>query len=200
MEPGDRLWHKYLDKVKQLRERGDISEDEYYLLRETQVARTELADSTMGDEDVFVEGTPQEILERIRQNIREGDLRELTLEKERREDAERQLRLERDAAKEQEQALSVNIEKKSQTLAFFVSTFILMMFELALLTGAIYGLIGRELAWSNLTLSILGIIFVLVSAYNLFFGTTVKEWRNRIQSWLARRIQRLLVSWFIPTI
>jgi len=199
MEPGDRLWHKYLDKVKQLKERGDISEDEYYLLRETQLARTELTDITMGDEDVFVEGTPQEILERIRQSIREGDLRELTLEKERREDAERQVHLERDAAKEWEQALSVNIERKSQTLAFFVSTFVLMLFELALLAGAIYGLIGNELAWSNLTLSILGIIFVLVSAYNLFFGTTVKEWRNHIQNWLARHIQRLLAWLFLPT-
>lgn len=199
MEPGDRLWYKYLDKVKQLKDRGDISEEEYYLLRETQLARTELTDITMGDEDVFVEGTPQEILERIRQSIREGDLRELTLEKERREDAERQVRLERDAAKEWEQALSVNIERKSQTLAFFVSTFVLMLFELALLAGAIYGLIGDELAWSNLTLSILGIIFVLVSAYNLFFGTTVKEWRNRIQNWLARHIRRLLASLFLPT-
>jgi hypothetical protein len=199
MEPGERLWHKYLDKVKQLNERGDISEDEYYLLRETQLARTELVEITMGDEDVFVEGTPQEILERIRQSIREGDLRELALEKERHEDAERQLRFEQDAAREREQVLNLNIERKSQTVAFFITTFILGIFELALLAGAIYGLVGPEFTWSNLTLSILGIIFVLISAYNLFFGTMVKEWRNRFQSWFARHIQRLLASLFMPT-
>lgn len=198
MEPGERLWHKYLDKVKQLKERGDISEDEYYLLRETQLARTQLTEITMGDEDVFIEGTPQEILERIRQSIREADLRELTIEKDKREEAERQVRLEQDAAREREQVLNLNIERKSQTFAFFVTTVVLGMFELALLAGAIYGLVGPERAWSNLTLSIFGIIFVFVSAYNLFYGTTVKEWRNRTQKWLALHIQRLLASLFMP--
>ena len=199
MEPGDRLWYKYLDKVKQLRDRGDISEDEYYLLRETQMARTELSEITMGDEDVFVEGTPQEILDRIRQIIREGDLRELAHEKERRDDAERRVSLEQSASSEREQALNLNIERKSQKLARSISTFIIVILELALLAGAIYGLVGQELAWSNPTLSILAILFVLVSAYSLFFGTTVKEWRSRMESRLARRIQRLLASLFIPT-
>lgn len=200
MEPGDRLWYKYLDKVKQLRDRGDISEDEYYLLRETQMARTELSEITMGDEDVFVEGTPQEILDRIRQSIREGDLKELAQERERREAAELRVGLEQNASREREQALSLNIQRKSQKLARFISTFIIVILELALLAGAIYGLVGPEFAWSNLTLSILGILFVSVSAYNLFFGTTVKEWRNRMEIRLAGQIQRLLTSLFMPTI
>jgi len=199
MEPGDRLWYKYLDKIKQLKDRGDISEEEYYLLRETQMARTELSEITMGDEDVFVEGTPQEILDRIRQSIREGDLRELTQEKERRENAERRLVFEQDASREREQALSTNIQRKSQSLARFISIFVIVLLELGLLAGAIYGLVGPKFAWSNLTLSILGIIFVCVSVYNLFFGTTIKEWRNRIEGLLAQRIQRWLASLFIPT-
>lgn len=199
MEPGDRLWHKYLDKARQLRDRGDISEDEYYLLRETQMARTALSEITMGDEDVFVEGTPQEILERIRQEIREGDLRALAHEREMREAAERRLSVEQNASKDREQALALRIQKRSQMLARVISTFVIVILELALLAGAVYGLIGRELAWSNLALSVLAVAFVLVSVYSLFHGATVKEWRYRIEGRLARQIQHLLVRLFLPT-
>lgn len=200
MEPGERLWHKYLDKIKQLRDRGDISEDEYYLLRETQLARTQLTEITMGDDEAFVEGTPQEILERITQSIREADLKKLAGEMERREEVERQLRLEQDRVKDREKALRLNVERISRRVAFFISWILFGVVEFFLLTGALYGFFRPNLeGWAKWMSLLLGISFVSVSVYSLFTRKTVKDWLDRFQNWLAFRMQRLLTSWFLPT-
>jgi len=208
MEPGERLWRKYLHKINQLRDRGDISEDEYYLLRETQLARTQLTEITMGNEEALVEGTPQEILARICQSIRETDLRELalekerhlrevTLERERREEAERQLRFEQDRAREREETLKFNIQKKSRTVALLISVVLFGMLEVLVLVGAVYeviqGLARSEPTWLHWTFSALAILFVLLSVYSLFTGT-MAGWLRHFQSWLSSYIERLLTS------
>lgn len=100
------MWRKYLAEISSLEKRGDISSDDYYLLKASPQARAELVDVTMGDEDAFVEGTPQEILERVVQTItaEESAKFEALLEEERRrrKEAERELQSERVRSRKKE--------------------------------------------------------------------------------------------------
>lgn len=198
MEPGEHLWRKYLDKILQLKDREEISGDEYYLLRYTHEARTELTDVTMGDDEAFVEGTAQEILERARQSIRERDLTELATEREKREEAERKLRVEQTMSAEREEILNLNIERKSRRIAFLTSRIVFGILEALLVSGAVYSVLGPQLRWWNLSLLVAAIIFVLFTLYNLFFRTTVKDWLYRFENLLDNRIQRILKGWFVP--
>ena len=200
MEPTEGLWHRYLDKIKKLRERKEISEDEYYLLRETQIARTDLAEITMGDGEAFVEGTPQEILERITQSIRETDLKKLASEIERREKAEHQLSLEQDRTSSWEKGVRRNIERISRRAAFIISRIVFVIVDVALLTGALYGFFRPNfVGWPQWILLLLGIAFVLVSTILLFTGKALKDLVDRFQNCLAFHIQHLLTFWFLPT-
>lgn len=198
MEPGEHLWRKYLDKISQLKDREEISGDDYYLLRYTQEARNQLTDITMGDDEAFVEGTTQEILERVRQSIREQDLTELATERKKREEAERKLRLEQTIRAEREETLNLNVERISRRMAFFTSRIVFGILEALLVSGAVYSLVGPQLRWWNLTLFIAAVTFVVFTLYSLFSDRTVKDWLYRFENLLQNRIQRILKRWFVP--
>ena len=51
-----------LEKMEQLKERDGLSEEQYYFLLSRQYARPELSDITMGNDEAFTDGTPQQIL------------------------------------------------------------------------------------------------------------------------------------------
>jgi hypothetical protein len=198
MEPGERLWRKYLDKIKQLRDCEYISTDQYYLLRYTQEARTELSEITMGDEETFVEGTPSEILEKVKQSIREKDLTELELERKKREEVERDLRLEQDKSREKQETLSLNITRKSRKIAFFMSRMLFGLLVILLVLGAFYSLLGSGLALLGFLLFGAAMFFIAMSLFNLFFGTMVKDLLHHFERRLANWIQRILNEWFLP--
>lgn len=70
LNPPDDIWRRYLDEVNRLKARGSVSDDDYFILRFSLEARTELMDTTRGDLDAFAEGTVVEVLERARNTIR----------------------------------------------------------------------------------------------------------------------------------
>lgn len=194
MEPGESLWHKYLGKIEQLREREELSEEQYYLLRSSQYARAELSDITMGDEEAFTDGTPQQILQKIEQHIREQDLAELAVEREKRKQAELELIAERDRSTGRERILTLNIARKARRIASWVSRAIYGVITALALTGGIYALIGPRLEWWDWGLFALAISFVLLSVGNLILGTKVKDYVSYIEDRIANGIQKMLLS------
>ena len=194
MEPGESLWRKYFEKVEQLKERKELSEEQYYLLRSSQSARAELADITMGDEEAFTDGTPQQILQKIEQHIRKQDLAELAVEREKREQAELELTAERDRNREREQALILNAARKARRIASWVSRAIYGVITGLVLTGSIYALIGPRLGWWNWGLFALAISFVLLSVGNLILGTKIKDYISYIEDRIANGIQKMFLS------
>jgi hypothetical protein len=88
LSPSSDLWRKYSDEVSRLKEMGNLSDDEYQVLRYSLVARKALMEATLGNPEAFTEGTVEEVLERARANIRKGVEDQLKGEVERREVAE----------------------------------------------------------------------------------------------------------------
>lgn len=90
LNPTDRLWKRYLTEIERLRARGDITSEDYDLLRLSSVARNALMEATLGEADAFAEGTAAEILARAQAAARAETEAELQREKEARLAAERQ--------------------------------------------------------------------------------------------------------------
>ena len=70
MQPSRHLRKVFINTVERLLTRGDVSEEEAILLKESRSARNLLQEKTLGDPDLFTDKTPLEILEDIRNQIR----------------------------------------------------------------------------------------------------------------------------------
>lgn len=76
IQPSERLFRVYFNEIERLKERGSVTEEEYYTLRYTLEARNALMELTLGVEDAFTEGTIGEILEFVKENmLREAEER-----------------------------------------------------------------------------------------------------------------------------
>src|SRR5206468_521000 len=62
LNPPAPLWREYLDEIARRREKGELSDPEYHLLRSSQEARRALMDETLGKEQAFTAGTLDEVL------------------------------------------------------------------------------------------------------------------------------------------
>ena len=91
LNPEPHLWKKYLEEINRLRQRGDLTQEDYYLLRFSNVARNALVDSTLGSPDAFTEGIVPEVLEAAKAYARRETEEKLAVEMARREEAEEKL-------------------------------------------------------------------------------------------------------------
>ncbi|GEM_PF-5801314 len=74
LQPTDSVIRKYLTEVQQGYKRGEISEDDYYLLRATSVIN-EILSENIDSVELVTDKTPTEILEKIKSQSREEGLR-----------------------------------------------------------------------------------------------------------------------------
>lgn len=212
MEPSDHLWREYLAEIETLNERKDISTDDYYLLRTSPRARAKLMELTMGDEGAFVEGTSQEILERVKQSIRAevSVTFEEKLEQERglheeerklREQAQNKLQLERVRSREREENLILKIKGLSRRLARWLSK-VPFAVCIGLLVFGAYASFPADLPalpghWLIYFLPI-GFVFLMAAGIlNLIFGIRLKDYMSRFEVFLASRLEEKLQSWFL---
>lgn len=171
-----------------------MSEEQYYLLRSSQYVRVELSDVTMSDEAALTDGTPQQILKRIEQRIREQDLADLTVEREKRKAVELELTAEIERGKHREEILGQNIMRKAHMIASWASRIIYVIITISVLIGAIYALVAPQLEWWNWSLFVLAVSFILLSATNVILGTKVKDFVNYIENRIFNVVQKILIS------
>ncbi len=70
INPPDEIWRAYLLKIAQHRERGEVSEGDYHLLRHDITAKRELMHLTLGEPEAFVDATVPQVLARARALVR----------------------------------------------------------------------------------------------------------------------------------
>jgi hypothetical protein len=66
LDPPDTLWQSYVEEITRLQRQGEITEHDFALLRYSMDARQALMDITLGDAEVFSEGTVHDVLEHAR--------------------------------------------------------------------------------------------------------------------------------------
>lgn len=69
LEPGGRIWDRYLEEINRLGSRGKASENDLMLLRYSTEAQRSLMDRTMGDPDQVTAETVEAILNEVKGNI-----------------------------------------------------------------------------------------------------------------------------------
>jgi hypothetical protein len=192
LSPSAELWKRYSDEVARLREAGNISDDEYQLLRYSIVAKKALMDETLGSTEAFTEGTVTEVLERARANVRHEAEAELHAERERRESAERETlnyKLQLEARINRIRERAVRIGSIAGWIAYLVIAAIFTIGFYATLPSTLPQLVdpARHVIQALISLS------ALLAIWSALEGGTVRALKRRVEVVAADIAERLLL-------
>lgn len=174
MEPSEDLWRKFLAEVKKLQKRGEITAEEVLALRSTIEARSLLMDTTLGNPEVFVEGTIEEILVEYRRTVRA-------------EIEAKRLAAERRGNKLQQQLDTINlqIEAVADWIATVIAKGLFVAFIILLAIGTYASISSPALSsWLAYSFFAAQLVLLLLSLANLSYGVTVKKIIRRIEKTL----------------
>ena len=171
LQPDRILLKRFVDELKKLRKDGEVSDEEFYVLRTSQFARNALVEATKGNPDNFSPRTPLEVLEEMRREGRKEVEEKYLLEKRRREETEEEFK--------EGQIFREKVKGKVSKMSKYVSWgFFVILF------GIIYWGLWGKVTLIILFVSILGIVF----GFNLM-GVR-KRTENGIKKWLLRWLER----------
>jgi len=217
IQPDERMWKKYLNEIDKLSKDGNVSEDDYYILRYSLEAKQALMELTQGDVDVFSRGTIKEILDLIRSRMKGEFIEQIRAEKERAEKAEAvveqvkkdtieeytiKLNKETKRADEAETKVASNksqemsrkgrIKTFANKIATIITNAITIIIGILLVIGLFsslnWGLKVEGNSWVGYLLSGLQATVLLLSIRNLIWGTTLKT--------SLRRVEVKMAEWF----
>lgn len=202
VQPSDSLWSKYLQTIKGLEEKGELSNDQYFILRHSIQAKSELMEKTRGNEEVFTEGTIDEILNSVVGRIRAEDIEKLNSEMQAKREALQKFESEREVRIKLQEEIEQNknnrrekINNRAEKLTKWSIVVLNIFFSILLgyLTYAIsplgplnidpnnvipknYKTIGLITFWILLTLQVLSTIFEIgPKALTKYLKPRIKE-------------------------
>jgi len=120
LQPSKELLERYITELEKLKENKTITEDDYLLLRDSQVATKLLTEETLGDPDKFTAKTPIEILNEIKKKAYERYLQE----KKEHEETKAELK----SKEEEDRKLYQKWDKRADRVATYVAWAIPVMF------------------------------------------------------------------------
>lgn len=207
-QPDESLWTKYLKAIGHLEQQKRINADQYFVLRHSIQARSELMERTLGDETAFSEGTVEEILTVFEDRLRAKDvaraneaefakeqaLAERDAEREARFGLEEKMRLEAEA---RQLNISLRANRFAKAILFSVSTMLAIIVGYLTYVTSPIGPLNVD-PNSNLPDLVrflaLAIFFVLlvIQALSLVFGITAISLLGRATPRLAKWIEKWL--------
>lgn len=224
-QPDDNMWRKYIGEIEKLSSEGTVSADDYYLLRYSLEAKQSLMELTQGDIATFSRGTIKEILDMIRQGIKQEFTEDLRVAKERADNAEserektsRELTDEYTTRLIEEKGRTTNanteiakrktkeaerdgrLQNKSVNIAKIIINTIVALISLGLVVGSILSIISglgkNNGTWGWFVLFTIQVVVLLLSIINFTWGTTLKTYSRRLESRLSNWIYSKLNDLF----
>jgi len=186
IQPTPHLVTKYLENISRLKEKGDISEDEYYLLRTHNSATKMLVEMTHNNTSNFDDSLPYQIKDRIIDEIK-------IRENEKLKKTERLLA--------EYQAQYTQIISLIDKIALFVSKSVSILIYLLAISFLIIIFIIQFIqdVFTNLDLENkiwLGIIVFFFDVFSIFYGVNVKNIKTITQNKIRVSIKNLLEKIF----
>ena len=199
VQPSEQPWMRYLIRISKLQESGDVTPDQYYLLRYSLAAKAALMDLTEGEENSFSEGTVLEILEIATRNIQSTLKQDLQGEKERLRLANSELEKRRNdefVQKQRLRDLANRLARGTRKLVFYVLAGAVAITSLFTFP---WDLPTPQAGWQEYGFSVLlGLVFVLYVS-NTIWGTTVVTLMDRFEQVVAEKLRSGLFSIFPNT-
>jgi len=196
IQPDENMWKKYLNEIDKLSKEGNISEDDYYILRYSLEAKQALMELTQGDVEVFSRGNVKEILNLARSRVREDLIEEVKTEKERAEKAEAKVEISRLGEMEREDKIKLFANKIGKTITNIVTIVVGVLLLIGSLSTINWGIEVEGISWFRYLLSGLQGAVLLFGVGNIIWGTTLKTIMRKVEvkiaAWFERKLQRIM--------
>ena len=176
IQPSQELISRYISEVEKLKAAGEITEDQYYLLRCHRSTLNLLELKTLGDPDNVDGGTPKQILDDIITKIKLKEKREV-------EDLKKKVQVERQKNEE----IHNTLEIKSEKIAAYISNFLLAIMIIIAIVGSVYSYrtYFEEQIKPNPVILIITISFTLLSLVN---GFNLMKLRDKVRTFIKTKI------------
>lgn len=201
LNPSDSLWKRYLSQIDRLETQGDVTEEDYYLLRFSSEARMALMNMTLGDPDWFSDTTVEDILAKTKAALTAEATQRLQAEQERRKEAESRMEEVEAKSRERELAHRQLIERVSAKIGLWCSRAVFWVGTMLLL--ALSGLIILPAALASFTpdvrntiTAILLLLMGLFTFLNWWRGTTLRSITRTVEVRVANFTQNKLTDIF----
>ena len=201
-QPDEHLWKSYLAEIAKLEKRGDVSVDEYYVLRYSLEARTALMDITLGREEAFREGTVHDILTRVKELMQENVRHELEVTVSKKEAAEKRANEIQSVLTEKLKAEDLarrKIVEIAQRWAARVFIFVTPGFVALCLLGGLltfpFGFPPIKTAAIKYSVAVLQWLMAALSVAGMIWGTALtsllSKMQNRLADFIAKQLGRI---------
>jgi hypothetical protein len=192
--PTEQLWRLFLAEIEKLNQGGEVTLDEYLMLRHSLGAETALMDVTMGEEKGFTQGTVPEVLERVRSNMEAKKQAEVDAEKASREVAERELEAARERDIHRRHLVKSRAQRWASRTVWVLKFFLLGVLALATAFTFPWDLPSFTSLWGRYLLTIILLVLFVFSVATFWNGTTVEGLARQLEVALARWIERRLLA------
>lgn len=214
LQPDERLIRAYLAKIAALEQKGDISEDDVFMLRYSLEAKQALMDITTGDERVLTNVNLEEILEIIKDRMQSKIRAEVEAKAEKEkgeisEDRDKYKTIAEVQSKEldnaekiiqeltaSEIARNTNITYRAQKISHVIAYSCGLFFILILILGAVFSLpwefpIFTKTAWRYIlaTFFLISSVYVI---YNLITGVQISSLIRQLELMLEKPIKNII--------
>ena len=197
LNPSPDLWRKYYEEIERLKQRGDITVEDYQLLRFSTVARNALVDSTLGSPDAFTEGTVPDILEAAKVHARKETEEKLAVEQKRREAAERM-------ADDTKRAFDAKLQSQRQRARDIGSSvgrgtkWVTYSFVFMIMAWGFYETLPTSVPqvpheWLGALAPAAIAIFFVLGVWSIAEAGSVREISRVVEVWVAQKVELLFL-------
>jgi hypothetical protein len=204
-QPDDALWTRYIQEAQRLERDGLITPDQLSLLRYAIEAKSELMRQTLGEEKAFTQGTVQEVLRHVQEQLTEeyrNQLLERELNLQQAEERIASVQREKDEMRrqqeEQERRRDIRLSEISSRIAQVIALFatgivIFLLFAISFIVSPLSSTPTESTpSLIRILFAIAALLTIVFGVLNFVLGTTVKVFIDRFEKWVAARIKQLL--------
>lgn len=183
LQPSNLLIKKLVIEADKLKKLGTVTDEEYYLLRSSRVARELLSVKTMGDPDNFTDRTPDEILGEIHERIRKEEEKRFITERVEHEKTKIIL----ESVEEEKQFILLKIRKTAGILSNIIgcSCYALGLIFIGLF---LFDQIYPTYFQNTLFKKALIILTVIINIGSFVYGMNLKNIKDKLRQWIEKKI------------
>ena len=189
IQPDRALIKRYLTEVDALKRKGEISNDEYYLLRSNRVSFNLLSEKTKNDSHNFESRTTREIMDELNKNHM-AELRD-ELDKERKLKSEKTVELENQKGQLKEGEKKIRIlggrHRKLIRILATILTWVIICFIVPVLLTVLV-ITTFQYYFENLALQLVAFVCLAILSFSGFSIPGLKKW-------LFHKIEELIAKW-----
>ncbi|MDP6545481.1 MAG: hypothetical protein QGH60_15965 [Phycisphaerae bacterium] len=191
LNPSNALWARYTKEIDKLKESGEVSEDDYIVLRYSTVSKTALMDATCGDPVAFCARTVQEVLKKAKTAVRADLLADIAVKNQQYSDVEQDAstaRRDLELYESHARSIGVTIGRCVSLIAQFVLAGILILGAILTLPGVV----NKEP--TPMVILLVLVILAVASFANLYQGINIKQIGRRLECWVSDKIEAILLK------